>query len=108
MQNILFISLLVIFFFLNLIFKKNKFFPNYSGDIHQTLTGEKNIPLSGGIFILLFVLILIVEVYNYFAVLIFLIFLLGFFSDIKLLSSPKIRFIIQIILQDNRRANLID
>ena len=98
MQNILFISLLVIFFFLNLVLKKKKFFSNYSGEIHQILTGEKNVPLSGGIFIILFVFILILESYNYFAFFTFLIFLLGFFSDIKLLSSPKIRFIIQIIL----------
>jgi UDP-N-acetylmuramyl pentapeptide phosphotransferase/UDP-N-acetylglucosamine-1-phosphate transferase len=101
MQNILFISFLITVFIANSIFKKKNFFSNYSGEIHQTLTGKSNVPLSGGIFILLFMLTLFLENYSNFAFFLIAIFLLGFLSDIKILVSPKIRFLIQIILLIN-------
>ena len=95
MQNILFIISLIIIFVINLFFLKNKFFSSYSGEKHQTLAGKKNIPLSGGIFVFLFISIFLLQSFNY---VIFLIFLLGFVTDIKLLISPKIRIILQAIL----------
>ncbi len=98
MQSILFISFLITVFIANSIFKKKKIFSNHSGEIHQTLTGKSNVPLSGGIFILLFMLTLLLENYSNFTFFLVSIFLLGFLSDIKILTSPKIRFIIQIIL----------
>jgi UDP-N-acetylmuramyl pentapeptide phosphotransferase/UDP-N-acetylglucosamine-1-phosphate transferase len=98
MQYILFISLLIAFIILNLIFKKMKLFSSYSGEVHQTLTGKKTVPLSGGIFIFLFAFVAFFENYNLFSFYLFFIFLLGFLSDINVLSSPKIRFFIQVIL----------
>ena len=98
MQIILFIGLLIFVFTVNLIFKKKFFFSSYTGKTHQTLAGKKNVPLSGGIFIFLFVLASLLDSHNFFSFFIFFIFLLGFLADINLLSSPKIRFIIQIIL----------
>ena len=38
---------------LSLIFKKKGIFLNYSGDIHQSFSNKKNIPLAGGLFILI-------------------------------------------------------
>lgn len=104
MQIILFIGILIFTFMVNSIFKKKNFFSSYTGETHQTLAGKKNVPLSGGIFILLFVFASILEnhnflfFYDFYIYSIFSIFLLGFFADINLLSSPKIRFMIQIVL----------
>ena len=95
MQNILFINSLIFVFVINLLFLKNKLFSSYSGEKHQTLAGKKNIPLSGGIFVFLFISVFLLQSFNY---VIFLIFLLGFVTDIKLLISPKIRIILQAIL----------
>ncbi len=98
MQIILFIGLLIFVFTINSILKKKFLFSSYTGKAHQTLAGKKNVPLSGGIFIFLFVFVSLLESNNFFSLFIFFIFLLGFLADINLLSSPKIRFIMQIIL----------
>ena len=69
---------------------------NYSGDNHQSFSNVGNIPLSGGIFIIF----PIIYLYSKDLILVtFLstIFLLGFFSDRKILVSPKKRFLFQVI-----------
>ena len=38
---------------LSLIFKKKGIFLNYSGDVHQSFSNKKNVPLAGGFFILI-------------------------------------------------------
>ena len=70
---------------------------NYSGDKHQKFTLERQIPLSGGIFLALCAIIFF---HNFFKLntFIFLIFLLGIFSDLKILNSAKFRFSLQILL----------
>ncbi len=98
MENFLFIGLLIFVFTLNSFFKKKNFFSSYTGESHQAFAGKKNVPLSGGIFILLSIFVVFLSNHNYFSFFIFLMFLLGFLADINLLSSPKIRFIIQSIL----------
>ena len=69
---------------------------NYSGDNHQSFSNKGNIPLSGGIF-LIFPIIFFYSndliLVSFFSI----IFLIGFFSDRKILISPKRRFIIQFI-----------
>ena len=80
---------------LTIFFKKKKLFSNYTGDNHQLFSNQKNIPLVGGIFLLL--PIILINYQNYiFGILIILIFLLGFFSDRKILISAKKRFLFQI------------
>ena len=69
---------------------------NYSGENHQSFSNVGNIPLSGGIF-LIFPL-----VYFYLNDLILIsficiVFLIGFFSDRKILASPQKRFFFQIL-----------
>ncbi len=87
----IFIVLLTIFF------KKKKIFSNYTGDNHQLFSNQKNIPLVGGIFLLL--PIILINHQNYiFSILIITIFLLGFCSDRKFLISAKKRFLFQIII----------
>ena len=83
--------------FLALYFKKKNFFSNYSGDNHQLFSNEKNIPLVGGIFLI--IPMLFISYQNIFYNLMILsIFTLGFLSDQKILVSAKKRFLFQIIL----------
>ena len=92
-----FISIFI-FYFINEHIKNFNFLQNYKGEKHQKFSGLKNVPLSGGIF-LTFLSILLFYPYNYiFSFFILLIFSVGFASDTNLLSSPKLRFIIQSIL----------
>ena len=76
--------------------KKRGLFLNYSGETHQSFSNKGNIPLSGGFFLICPV------IFFYLNNLIFvsfltLIFLIGFFSDLKILVSPKKRFFFQIL-----------
>ena len=87
---------LFLILFGSIFLKKRRLFLNYSGDNHQSFSNAGNIPLSGGIFLILPIiffysndLILI----SFFSI----IFLIGFFSDRKILISPKKRFFFQII-----------
>ena len=74
---------------------KKKIFLNFKGDKHQKFTSSESIPLSGG-------LILILTSYYYLNLINFIyvisIFFLGFLSDIKIINSPKLRFITQTLI----------
>jgi len=95
MNIVLLISIIVLALILNYVFTKKKLFLNFQGDNHQKFTSSENIPLTGG-------LILILTSYYYLNPIIFsyviFIFLLGFFSDIKKFNSPKLRFIVQTLI----------
>ena len=93
---IIFYVYLLLVTFLSLIFKKRGMFLNYSGDIHQSFSNKKNIPLTGGLFVLVPIVFFLNDLFiNFFIVSIYLI---GFFSDRKILVSPKKKFLIQCIL----------
>ncbi len=101
MESFLVITLFFfIFYYLNNKFNKLNLLVNYRGQKHQKFIGLKNVPLSGGVFLLITIIVLFLY-YNYnllLALFLFLIFLLGFFSDIDSLSSPRIRFFIQTLI----------
>ena len=88
-------ALLVIL--MNIYFKKKKLFSNYTGDKHQLFSSQKNIPLVGGFF-LIFPIILISPGNIIYALNLILIFLVGLFSDQKILISPKKRFFFQLTI----------
>ena len=91
---VIFISFIV-FYFLNDYLKNRNILVNYKGQKHQKFLGSKDIPLSGGIF-LVFSIIVLFNSYNFFlSLFIFLIFCVGFASDTNFLSSPKLRLLIQ-------------
>ena len=91
---ITFISLIV-FYFINNFINKQNFLPNYRGEKHQMFYGQKNVPLSGGIFLMLLSIMLFFS-YNYlFSLFLIFIFAIGFMSDLNFLSSPKLRLFIQ-------------
>ena len=51
------INFLVIFilsFIINELIRKGNFLPNFSGDLHQKFSSDKNVPLAGGIIFLVF------------------------------------------------------
>ena len=95
MNIILFISVIFLTLILNYIFIQKKILLNFKGDVHQKFISSKNIPLSGGlVLILTSYLFLNNSIFFY----LLAIFCVGFFSDIKIINSPKLRFIIQFFI----------
>ncbi len=88
---------LTIVFLCSLMIKKKGLFLNYTGENHQSFSNKSNVPLSGGIFLLV---PLIFFSFNNIILIFFIIsiFLIGFFSDRKVLVSPQKRFIFQSVL----------
>ena len=93
---ILFYTYLLLVIFLSLIFKKKGILLNYSGDIHQSFSNKKNIPLAGGLFILIPIVFFLNDLLIKFFIV--TIYLVGFFSDRKIIVSAKKRFLIQCLL----------
>ena len=88
---------LLLIVFVSIFLKKKELFLNYSGDDHQSFSNLGNIPLTGGIFLVLPIVFFYSN--NLFLVPFFItIFLIGFFSDRKILVSAKIRFFFQVFL----------
>ena len=94
---LIFITPLLIYSF-NLVFIKKKFIPNFSGSIHQKFFNNKSTPLSGGIFLFIILIYIFKSDSIILLLSLFLIFLIGFFSDINYLSSVKWRFFFQSII----------
>tara|TARA_Y100000992_G_scaffold302523_1_gene277079 strand:- start:95 stop:1120 length:1026 start_codon:yes stop_codon:yes gene_type:complete len=94
---LLILLLPILIYLLNIYLINRSILLNYSGDIHQKFTLEKQIPLSGGIFLILYLTIFFYN-FSQLNTFIFFIFLLGIFSDLKILNSAKFRFSLQIIV----------
>ncbi len=101
-MNLIFITfiLIVSIFYANKYAQKINFLSNYKGYKHQNFSGFKTVPLSGGFFLVsTFIILFNFSHYNYLlSVFLFLIFFAGLISDINLISSPKLRFLIQSII----------
>ena len=95
MNIILFISVIFITLIINHVFVKKKLLLNFNGDSHQIFISPKNIPLSGGL-ILIFTSYYFLDLIN--LTYVFLIFCIGFLSDVKKIISPKLRFFIQTLI----------
>ncbi|MDC1033564.1 hypothetical protein OAQ48_05325 [Candidatus Pelagibacter sp.] len=61
-------------------------------------TGIKKVPLTGGIFILIFSSIIFFKLGYLYVIFIFLIFLIGLLSDLNFITSVKIRFLVQLLI----------
>ena len=90
--------IIILIFIINNFFKKKKILLNITGEVHQRFTSKKNIPLSGGIFLIVGFIIFFDQIsyLNKFIVIGF--YLVGFLSDIKFLKSPLIRLALQILI----------
>tara|TARA_B100000965_G_scaffold406800_2_gene448798 strand:- start:4944 stop:5966 length:1023 start_codon:yes stop_codon:yes gene_type:complete len=89
---------LILVLLLNYFLINNKILFNSTGSKHQNFASDGNIPLSGGL-VLFLLIYFYLNTNNYYLYLTFiLIFLLGFFSDIKKINSPTLRLILQLII----------
>ena len=88
---------LIIIYFINNFFLKKKILESNIGSKHQSFANN-SVPLSGGIFIFFPVLNLLIYDQFTIGIIFFLLFFLGLCSDLNILSSPKKRFFIQIII----------
>ena len=95
MEYLIFLILIVLITFTA---NKKKILLNYSGSDHQKFLGSRNIPLIGGFFLLFCFLKFFYDKNIYYNLAFLLIFFVGFSSDSKLLSSPKIRFFLQLLI----------
>ncbi len=92
---ILFIPLLILI--LNFLFNKKNLLQSLTEDKHQKFVEKKNIPLTGGIVIILSSLFIINFKFQIFYFIFIFIFIIGLLSDIKYLKSAKKRFLMQIL-----------
>ncbi len=98
MSYILFFFTPVLIYLINSNIIKNKRFLNFSGENHQKILGSKKTPLTGGIFLIIFLSIIFLEKELILYTFLVLIFLLGLSSDLKFLSVPFIRLFYQFLL----------
>ena len=88
---------IVLIFILNLFIKKKKYLQSYNGSDHQRLTNV-SIPLTGGVFLTLPVILIFNNEFLLFLTTFFCLFVIGLLSDSNILSSAKKRFFLQLIL----------
>jgi len=98
MNILLLIISTMAFLFFAIKIKKTKYLKNFSGDKHQKFTTNKNIPLTGGFFIIIVFLSVLFEENNFFLISIILIFSLGLLSDLNRIISPNKRLFAQVMI----------
>ncbi|MDC1248458.1 undecaprenyl/decaprenyl-phosphate alpha-N-acetylglucosaminyl 1-phosphate transferase [Pelagibacteraceae bacterium] len=78
---------------------KKKILLNQSGEKHQQFVEKSQVPLIGGIYFLISFIYILDSLNNYFLILFAgSIFLVGLYSDLNLIRSPKKRFFIQCMI----------
>ena len=94
-----FLIILIYTFGLNFFFNKLDFLKDKKSVFkHKNLISKSIIPpFSGGLLLIISILIFIPNEFYIFKIFLFLIFLIGFFSDLNFLKSPNLRFLFQII-----------
>ena len=83
---------------ITIVANNKKILLNYSGSDHQKFLGSKNIPLIGGFFLLFCLLKIFYDKNIYYNLAYLFIFFVGFISDSRLLSAPKMRFFLQLLI----------
>ena len=83
---------------INFLLNKKNLLQSLTGDSHQKFVEKKNIPLSGGIIIIFLSFFVVNLSFEFFYLIFFSIFLIGFLSDIDYLESAKKRFLLQILI----------
>ena len=90
--------LIFLIFLINFFLKKKDILLNNTGQIHQSYNQKYQVPLSGGLVILIYIFYNF-ELFN--LTLIFyltIFFILGLLADLNLIKSPTFRFLTQILL----------
>ena len=96
MNLLLIFTIPICIIFINFILNKAQVLQSLTGDKHQLFVNKNNIPLGGGLIILIYSLFFFKDNFEVFYF--FLIFLIGLLSDAKFLNSAKVRFLFQIII----------
>tara|TARA_X000000950_G_scaffold289178_1_gene410484 strand:+ start:7977 stop:9011 length:1035 start_codon:yes stop_codon:yes gene_type:complete len=96
---IFFIIIFLSFNFLNIIcLNKNVLVDIQKNSDHKKLTNKLKVPITGGILIVFSIIFILDEITLLNKFIFLLIFFLGLLSDINKLTSPRIRFLIQLII----------
>ena len=95
--NVIFFTLLFTLI-VNFFLKKTEILLDKKYSNHKNLTGNEEVPLSGGIVFLSSILIFYQTEFYQFKIVLFAIFLVGIISDTNLISSPLKRIIIQLFI----------
>ena len=88
----------ILIFLLNHYSKKKNLLTNKTGDLHQSFTSSEVVPLLGGIYLFYGFFIIFYELSLINVLLISVFFLIGLFSDLKLIKSPNFRLVLQFIV----------
>ncbi len=92
------IILTIFILFINKLLLQKTILISETGDIHQKFASKSSVPLSGGLFIFLGYLYFLNEEIFSFILFSLIVFVLGIFSDLKLIKSATKKFLLQIIL----------
>ena len=92
------LTLTIFILFISKFLIKKNILISETGDIHQRFASKSSVPLTGGLFIFLGYLYFLNEKIFSFILFSFIVFILGIFSDLKLIKSAKKRFLLQIFL----------
>jgi len=92
------LSLTIFILFINKLLIKKKILISETGDIHQKFASKSSVPLTGGFFIFLGYLNFLNEKIFSFILFSFIVFILGIFSDLKIIKSAQKKFFLQILL----------
>ena len=92
------IILTIFILFINKLLLQKIILISETGDIHQKFASKSSVPLSGGLFIFLGYLYFLNQEIFSFILFSLIVFILGIFSDLKLIKSAKKKFLLQIIL----------
>ena len=97
--NIKFVSIFILTFGLNVIFNKINFLKDKKNFFkHKNLISKNITPVfSGGLLLIITILIFIPVQFYILKLFLFLVFLIGFFSDLNILKSPNLRFLTQVL-----------
>ena len=93
------VSLILLIFYTTSFVKKKNILLSFTGDDHQKKTVDISVPLIGGfILLILFSIIFFEQNHKLFLILLILIFIIGIGSDLKIISSPAFRILLQSIV----------
>ena len=85
-------------YLVNSFLRKNSLLLNFTGEKHQKFVIKEKVPLSGGFVLLISYFFIFFNYDINLSFYLLLIFCLGLFSDLNFISSPKIRFLFQLII----------
>ena len=88
---------IIITLILNEIFIRKKYIQSFTGLKHQQYVNSP-VPLTGGMFLILPIIYIFFNDFKIMSIILIFLFLIGLFSDLNLIISPKKRFLIQLFI----------